>query len=184
VAETLTIRVDLLTKHAKRALKRLRDDRNKTRTKAKSKIATATKRHAKQTMGFLGGWGAVNRVARKMRGADGQADPWTGAMVPIIATQQRGADELVGFSAKARRTARQDVVEMLADNVGHGASITRAKEVFGIRDRIRQQEEKGRNIIRQTIQGPTLDEVIVAATKGFFTLSGRAWAYVYDSLFN
>ena len=183
MAETFTINLALITKHAKRALSRLREDRNKTRTAARSRIAAATKRRAKQLLGFVGGYAAVNRVTRKMRGGAEQVDPWVGAMVPIVAQVQQFTDEMVGFSAKARRSARQDVVAMLAANVGAGASVTQAKEVFNIRNKIRQQEERGRNIIRQTIRGPSLDELVVAATEGFFKLSGRAWAYVWDSIF-
>lgn len=185
MAETFQIKVDLLTKQAKRALKRLRQQRNQTRTTARSRIKTATKRRAKNLIGFLGGWAAVNRVTRKMRGADGQVDPWVGAMIPIQAKLQQFIDEKVGFSANARRAARNDTVQALAMGVGMGVTSKQAiREVFSYHDNIRQAQAKGRNIVRQAIKGPSLDELIVAATKGFFKLSGRAWAYVWDSIFN
>lgn len=182
-SDTVEIKVELVTKHAKRALQRLRGARKQTRETARTRIAQATKRRAKQIAGAVGGYAAVHRVTRKMRGGDAQVDPWKGAIVPIIARVQQEVDESVGFSSAARRQARSDVVAQLSGNVGAGASVTQAKEVFEIQDRIRQKEQRGLYVLRQTIKGPSLDELMLAAVKGFFTLSKRAWAYVWDSIF-
>ena len=183
MAETFKVELALVTRYAKQAMRRLQSAKAKVGATEKTKRAAKTSRQAKATFGFLGGWGAVNRATRKMRGGAEQADPWTGAMVPMIAATQAAVDSATGFSVKARRQARADTVAMLADNVGAGASIGSAKTVFNIRNNIRQQEEKGRNIVRQTVTGPTLDDLVESAAKGYFELSGKAWAYIWDKVF-
>lgn len=181
MADTV-LQVSLLTKHARRALASLREARVKTRTKASSRIKGATMQRAKQLFGAAAGAGAVSRVTRRLRGGSAQVDPWEGALIPIIATFEHLRDRAQGFNVAARRAARADVAQTLNQNLAHGASYADAKVFFNIRDKIRQDQMKGLNIVRRQVTGPTLDELMLAAAKGYFSLSGRAWTYVWNSL--
>lgn len=183
MGETIEVKLSLITQHAKRALSRLRQDRKKTRTTARSRIQTAARARTKKLLGAAAGYASVSRVTSKLRAGSAPVDPWEQALVPLVAQVQAAVDEKVGFSAKARRSARNDTVAALGLSVGLGTSVTHAKEFFEVRNRVRQKEEKGRNVVRQAIKGPSLDELVIAATKGYFELSGRAWAYFWNSIF-
>lgn len=136
-----------------------------------------------QTFGSVSGYAATTAIA-KLHG--GPVDPWAAVLKPVEAAVQQAADEALGFSVIARRRARADIVERFkfAVGVNKAVALPAAVEAFGFTERRFAEEEEGRNIIRQVLQGPTLDELIAQAVIGYKALLGKAFDYVYDGLTN
>lgn len=184
MADTFEIDLKLITKPAKAALQRLGRGKGNARKSARSRIATATKKRAASLAGMVGGHAAVNRAKRKASGSADTIDPWQSAMVPVQASVQQFMDEKVGYSVTARRRARGQTQQKLAANVGHGASITHAKEFYQVRLAITENEEQGRNIARQTLRGPGFGELLKAAALGYLKLIAAGFNYFYEKVFD
>lgn len=173
--------VDLDTAEAKSKLRDLDKRKGQTKRRARSQVWGKLRSRVGQTFGTVAGYASISAVGRMH---SGPVDPWSAALLPIQAEVQQKADALLGFSVIARRRARDEAVARLRFNVGTGAkgALAASFEFFGETAKFTEQEEAGRNIVRQVLRGPELDELIEQATKGYALLLEKAFDYVREEM--
>lgn len=180
MGDSIEYRVDLDTKGAKKDLKKL----NKKAAETKRKVAFSALRGIPSKLGLgvgaVGGHMLVTRLGSKFRGA--KVDMFETAMLPIMAAVQQFADEKIGYSVKARQRALSDTKQQMAMNTYFLGNTNAAKSFYDTRVGITTLQEEGRNILRQTLKGPTLAEVMLQATSGYINLFGEAFDYIFGEL--
>jgi len=159
------IKVGVDTRKAKSDLKEL----HRAKAQGRKKVGAVAKRSssmATRAFAFTGG----AAVLGKFNGASssGNVDIFDEALVPIYAAAQAATDKAVGFSAAGRRTARERTKAAFAYHVGKTGEMSGALEFNKIADRSAQDQESGRNLLRQDPRflGPDLEEASKAALKG------------------
>jgi len=143
--------------HSKGRVQRIRE-----RAARKFGIPRTTK-----ALGAAAGFRMVQRFRRV--GVD-NVDPWTAIQVPADAAIQEFADNKLGESLKANKDARKETAARYAfaeDSKERTAAVNRYYNV--IRD-LRQAEEGGRNIVRQTVKQPGAVELTKVALAGYLKL--------------
>lgn len=165
MAETVRIPVDVDTRKAKADLKQLSRDK----VRAKKRVTSAarrTSRMAIRAFAFTGVAAAVNKFQNNE--PSGNVSIFGEALTPYYAKAQQMADRQLGFSAKARRSAREQTKASFAYTVGKTGELAGMRDFFNTVSRIQRDVESGRNIIRQDPRfiGPDPGTVLKAAVKG------------------
>lgn len=177
MSDSVEVPVRLDTTEAKSKLRDLEKQKDKARAKARSKVWVGMRAKTLSAIGAVGGFASVSRVFRKH---SGPVDPWMATLVPIAAAVQLAADGLVGYSAISKKRARAHVVATLAANVGFTKDIASARDYYETTKRLTDLEERGRNIVRMGLQGPSLDQLIEQALGGYVALIGKSFDYAYE----
>jgi len=170
------IKIDVDTRKAKSDLKEL----HRAKARGRKKVGAVAKRSssmATRAFAFTGG----AAVLGKFNGASssGNVDIFDEALVPIYAAAQAATDKAVGFSAAGRRTARERTKAAFAYHVGKTGEMSGARQFHALADASAQDQEAGRNLLRQDPRfiGPDIGEVSAAALKGHAKLFFRnVWA--------
>ena len=172
---TTDIKLRMGTGQAKQRLREL--GRTKERTKKKRRPIS---RHFGAIAGAVGGLSAVSRVTRSH---GGDVDPWSAAMRPFNAAFQQFVDETLGFSSIAKRRAREQTANDLA-NIPTAGKIEQARRNKDAILPFLEAEESGRNILRQDprFAGPTIPDLIKQAIPGYFRLIGLSVDYMIEEL--
>ena len=177
MSDEVRIPVDLDTRGASAKLHDLDSKKTRANTRARSQIWGKMRARALQTVGTVSGYASIGALTRLHTG---QANPWAEAMKPAEAAVQQFIDEGIGYSAIARQRARETTAAKLGLNVGLAPdTLPAAKEFFQTEVKITSQEEEGRNILRQALQGPTLDELIAQTIEGAGALIGQSFDYIH-----
>jgi len=179
MSQNVDIQVRLDARQARAELRDLRKRKTQAHAKARSQVWGKIKGRVSAAAGMFTGYSAISRVARMH---SGPVDPWAAATVPAEAAVQQYLDEQIGYSVQARRRARAATVETLATNTHFIGNTVAAQEYNATLSKMFAHEEKGRQIIRQVLKGPTLDELIGQAITGYTDLLGRSFQYVYEGL--
>ena len=177
--EEVEVQVDLDTRRAASELRSLQRRRRHEQRRSRSQIWGKMRARVGNAIGLAAGYAATSASARI--GAN-PVDPWDAALSPFRAKAQQFIDQGLGFSAKARKEARADTIQRLAQSAGATGSTMAAEQYFRVADNITQHEEAGRNIVRQVVLGPSLADLIEQSTKGWFLLVEKGFDYVYDRL--
>lgn len=165
MADNVRIPVDLDTKEARAKLKQLKRDKER----ARKRITTAarrTSRVASRAFAFTGAAAVIGKFQNNE--PSGNVDIVGEAFTPIRAMAQQVVDEGLGFSAKARTSAREQTKAAFAITVGRTGELAGARDFYDTVERIQKDVESGRNLIRQDPRflGPDLGTVTKAAIKG------------------
>jgi hypothetical protein len=159
------VKIEVDTRKAKADLKELHRAKASGRKKVGA-VAKRTSSMATRAFAFTGG----AAVLGKFNGASssGNVDIFDEALVPIYAAAQSATDKAVGFSAAGRRTARERTKAAFAYHVGKTGEMAGAREFYKLADASAQDQESGRNLLRQDPRfiGPDIGEVSTAALKG------------------
>lgn len=183
MADEFKISLQAVTGPAKDAFKRLA--RKKAQTRRSVNKAAAKRRPISQRFAFVAGFvGGLSAVSRITRTSAGNVDPWAEAMTPIMAVAQEITDKAFGFSAKARRRARGDAAERFGTSAHETKSTVAAQEHYARTVRIFEEEETGRNIIRQdpNFIGPGIGQLLAQVIPGYIRLIGKSARYIYDAI--
>ena len=169
MTDTITIPVDLDTKPARSSLAQLNRDKSKAQRRITS-AARKTQRMAVRAFAFTG----VSATLAKFQtdAPSGNVDIFEEALVPYYAKLQQETDRAIGFSAKARGSAREQTKAAFSYQVGRTGELVGMQQFYETVNRIQQDVESGRNLVRQDPRflGPDLATVTQAALVGNFEL--------------
>jgi len=186
MTDELNIKVDLDSSPAKQQFKML----GKKGAKMTRRVATSSARRVSRSITGVGGLsfgvGAIlgnAGIGRILgRGRKGPVDPWEQAMVPVQAAVQTWVDKKMGYSASARMSAVSMTAQKMAVNSYFMNETDSAQKYYNVVEPMQQLQQQGLNVVRETMKGPELDDIIAQAAKGYANLIGRAFTYFYDKL--
>ena len=176
--QRIPARVD--TRQAKESVKDLDRTKGNAIQRAAERARSKAAQRARAMVSGLGGFSAVHRVARARAG---DVDPWSEALTPYGAAFGQFVDETMGYSASARRSARESVKTNYGRFFGETGNKAAVREAFGLQLALRTEETAGMRILRQDkdFTGPTLTELIAEAIPGYFRLVGKSVEYIVDA---
>jgi len=146
MSDNVRIPVELDTRTAKAKLKQLHKDKGKTR----KRITAAARRTSKMAIRGFAFTGAASVIGKfKNNEPGGNVDIMGEAMTPILAATQQFADDELGFSAAARKSAREQTKAAFAYHVGRTGDMAGATDFYNTVRKMQDDAESGRNIIRQ-----------------------------------
>jgi len=165
MAEKARIAVDVDTRKARAELASL----NKNKRQAQKRISSAGKRASRVAVRAFAFTGAASTFGKfNDNQPSGNTDVFGEAMVPYFAKWQEYQDAELGFSAKARKTAREETKAAFAYTVGQTGQTAGMREFFNAASRIQEDVESGRNLVRQDPRfiGPDASTAAKTAVKG------------------
>jgi len=165
MADNVRIPVEVDTREARAKLKQLSKDKSKAKKRITS-AARRTTRMATRAFAFTGAASVVGKFQSNDPG--GNVDIYGEAMAPAMAAIQQMADSKLGYSAKARRSAREQTKAAFALQVGRTGQMGGATDFFNTVSKMQNDVESGRNILRQDHRfiGPTVGDVTEATVNG------------------
>ena len=179
MSDDVEYKVDLDTRLASSKLRDLDKKKNRASTRARSQIWGKLRSKVSTVTGQVAGYASIGAITRLH---SGHVDPWAAALKPTEAAVQQFIDNSLGGSVIAKQRAREQTRNALALTTGVTKSVTAARQYYDTALKITSQEEAGRLIVRQALQGPELDELIAQAVEGFTDLIGKSFSYIYDQI--
>tara|TARA_R110000744_G_scaffold130994_3_gene238980 strand:+ start:1178 stop:1771 length:594 start_codon:yes stop_codon:yes gene_type:complete len=146
MSDNVRIPVELDTKAAKAKLKQLHKDKLKSKKRITA-AARRTSRIAIRAFAFTGAASALGKFKNNEPG--GNVDMMGEAAVAHLAKVQQFADDKLGFSAKASKSAREQTKAAFAYHVGKTGEMGGATDFYNTVKKMQNDAESGRNIIRQ-----------------------------------
>lgn len=138
--------VDLDTSRAKSDLRGLQREKQQTGRR----VYSASRRVASRAMQAAAFAGVAAKLGSfRPSSASGNVDLGGEALLPTIAAAQQFADSQLGFSAAARKTAREQTKATFAYFVGSTGETAGMREFYNDVSRIQEDVESGRNILRR-----------------------------------
>jgi len=169
MADNVRIPVDVDTRKARADLQQLNRDKG-TAKKRVSSAARRTARMATRAFAFTGAAAVVSKFQNNS--SNGNVSVFDEALTPFYAMAQQYVDKELGYSSKARTSAREQTRAAFAYTVGRTGETAGMTDFFNVASRIRQDVESGRNLIRQDPRflGPDLETATKAAVRGNFAV--------------
>ncbi|MCP4794039.1 MAG: hypothetical protein GY882_12030 [Actinomycetia bacterium] len=167
--EKVNIPVGVDTRKAKSDLAQL--NREKARTgKRINAAARRTSRVATRAFAFTGVAATIGKF--QSNESSGNVNPVDEALTPLRAAGQQFIDDGLGFSAKARKSAREQTKAAFAYQVGRTGDTAGMRDFYNTASKIQQDVESGRNLIRRDPRfvGPDPMAAGKAAVKGHLKL--------------
>tara|TARA_R100000458_G_scaffold59708_2_gene71307 strand:+ start:1915 stop:2508 length:594 start_codon:yes stop_codon:yes gene_type:complete len=165
MSDKVKIPVDLDTREAKSKLKQLSNEKSKT----KKRITATAKRTSQMAIRAFSFTGAASVVGKfQTNDSVGNVDLISESLVPVAALAQQMADDELGFSSRARKTAREQTKTAFAIQVGETGQMAGATDFFNTVSKIQNDVESGRNILRQDQRfiGPTVGDAVESTVDG------------------
>lgn len=165
MSDNVRIPVEIDTREAKAKLKQLHKDKGRTQKRITS-AARRTSRMATRAFAFTGATSVISKFKNNEPG--GNVSMYDEAMSPFLAKTQQFTDEQLGWSAKARKSAREQTKAAFAYHVGKTGNMAGATDFYNTVSKIQADVESGRNLIRQDPRflGPDVSGATGAAITG------------------
>tara|TARA_R110000824_G_scaffold366507_3_gene555182 strand:+ start:229 stop:822 length:594 start_codon:yes stop_codon:yes gene_type:complete len=165
MSDNIRIPVEVDTSQARAKLKQLHNDKAKSKKRITS-AARRTSRMAVRAFAFTGAASAMGKF--QINAPSGNVDPIAAALSPALAEVKQYADKKLGYSATARKSAREQTKAAFAITVGRNGDMAGATNFYNTVEKMQTDAEKGRNILRQDPRfiGPDLATVTNAALEG------------------
>ena len=146
MSNNVRIPVEVDTREAQAKLKQL----NKDKGKSKKRITSAARRTSRMAMRAFAFTGAASSMGSFQTNApSGNVDLIGEALTPFMAALQQKADDELGYSAKARSSAREQTKAAFAYHVGRTGDMAGATNFYNTVSKMQTDVESGRNILRQ-----------------------------------
>jgi hypothetical protein len=146
MTDNVDIPVDVDTRKAKADLKQLHRAKGRA-TKRVSSAARRTSRMATRAFAFTGAASVVGKFQNNE--PSGKVDILAEALVPYYAKAQNLIDKELGYSARARRSAREQTKAAFAYRVGRTGETSGMRDFYNTVAKIQSDVESGRNLVRQ-----------------------------------
>lgn len=144
--DTARYEVDLDTRKAKADIHQLQRDKEQTGRRISSAARRVSSR-ALQAAAFTGAAAKFGDLRGQQPG--GSVDLLGEAMLPLWAAAQQFTDAQLGYSAAARKTAREQTKAAFAFHVGNTGETAGMRDFYNTVSSIQNDAESGRNILRQ-----------------------------------
>jgi hypothetical protein len=162
-------------KQGNRTLEKAKNRLKRMRSRAMSRLGIPTIPTTTTAIGAAAGFRFLSRFSRV--GVD-NVDPWAEAQVPLQAAAQQQLDRFAGKSLRANRAARKETAAGLGFIADEKLRTALSRKYYKFADSMKQSEEAGRNIIRRTIRGPNIGQLVERATQGYVDLIVRSFDWL------
>lgn len=146
MTDSVTIPVNVDTRKAAADLAQLHHDKEKSKRRVTA-AAQRTSALAVRAFAFVGAGSAT--MSFHSAAPSGNVNIFEEAWVPLAAAAQQVADQALGKSAKAHRTAREETKAAFAYHVGRTAETAGMRDFYNTVAKIQADVESGRNLIRR-----------------------------------
>ena len=143
---TAKVPVDTDTRQAKADLRELNTNRARARKRASAAVKR-TSRMATRAFAFTGAASAVGKFKNNEPTAN--VDMIAEALTPYYAKASEMMDNQLGYSAKARRSAREQTKAAFAYHVGKTGQTAGMRGFFNTVNQMQSDVESGRHLVRQ-----------------------------------
>ena len=128
----------------------------------------------------MGGLSAIGRIKRTYS----EVDPWSEVLTPVMASVQQFVDETLGYSARARMQALDQVRSDLAVYAQETGNMGVVKDAYANELKFTKLQEEGLSILRKDprFAGPTLGDLLAEAFTGYFRLVGDSFDYFWNGI--
>lgn len=163
------IPVTVDTRKAQADLAQLHHDKSKAKGRV-SAAAQRTSRMAIRAFAFVGAGSAVMNL--NSAAPSGNVNAVEESLTPLVALAQQTADQMLGQSAKAQRTAREETKAAFAYHVGRTGETAGMRDFYNTVAKIQSDVESGRNILRRDPRfvGPDFKTAAGASVAGHVKL--------------
>ena len=142
---TARIPVDIDTRVARAKLKQLYRDTTRTKKRITG-AAQRTSRMATRAFAFTGAAAVIGKFQNNT--SNGNVDPIQESLTPYYAQAQQMLDDGLGYSAKARKSAREQTKAAFALYVGGTGQKAGMRSFYDTVNSMQQDVESGRNLLR------------------------------------
>ena len=163
--DDVRIPVEVDTNEARTKLKQLGNDKKRAGKRITS-AARRTSRMATRAFAFTGAASVIGKFQNNE--PSGNVDVFGEALAPTWAAATQLIDRKLGYSATARKSAREKTKAAFAITVGRTGEMAGATDFYNTVSKMQTEAEGGRNILRQDPRfiGPDLATITDAAVKG------------------
>lgn len=169
MGDNVKVPVDVETRDAKAKMAQLA----RRKAASKKRIVSAGRKVSRASMRAFAFTGAAATMGKfKNDAPSGNVDMFEEAMSPLYAKRDQLIDRELGYSAKARRAAREEAAATYAYYNGRTGDAGPMMDFYNAVSRVRHDIESGRQLVRQDPRfiGPDLETVAGAAAVGTMEL--------------
>lgn len=158
---------------------------NRTERQTRRRINTASSKRfisksVSRGVAAMGGLSAIGRIKRTYS----EVDPWSESLTPVMASVQQFVDKTLGYSARARMQALDQVRSDLAVYAQETGNMGVVRDAYANELKFTKLQEEGLSILRKDprFAGPTLGDLLSKAFTGYFKLVGDSFDYLWNGI--